>query len=224
MAIRAYNEMDSAKYLSENGIPVVKSVVLTEGSDIELSDVSEKLGFPLVMKILSDDILHKTDAGCVKLNIVSTDEMKLAYAEIIANAKAYKPDAVIQGVVCEQMIPTGLEALIGVSTDPQFGQVVMVGLGGVLVELLKAVSMRVIPVSKHDAEEMIDETPLGIACNGYRGSTYNKDELVDLILRVSDMVERDPAIREVDINPLMIYGDGRNAVAVDAVVIREVEE
>ena len=223
MALKAYNEIESAAYLAENGICMVKSRILTEGSAEEIAAAAAELGFPAVMKILSDDILHKTDAGCVVLNIRSEEEMAAAYEKIMANALAFRADARLQGVVAEQMIPSGLEALVGVSTDPQFGQVLMVGLGGVLVELLKAVSLRVIPVSRADAEEMLDETPLAQACKGLRGSVYNREEIIDILMKVSAMVEKDPAIREIDINPLMLYGDGRPATAVDAVVIREVE-
>lgn len=224
MAVKAYNEIESAKYLADNGICTVKSMILTEGTEAEFASAAAELGFPAVMKILSDDILHKTDAGCVVLNIRSEQEMAAAYGRIMENALAYKADARIQGVVAEQMIPPGLEALVGVSTDPQFGQVLMVGLGGVLVELLKAVSMRIIPVSRADAEEMLDETPLAQACKGLRGTVYDREEIIDILLKVSAMVEKDPAIREIDINPLMLYGDGRKATAVDAVVIREVQE
>lgn len=224
MAVKAYNEIESAGYLAENGICTVKSVILTECTESGIATAAAELGFPVVMKILSDDILHKTDAGCVVLNIRSEQEMAAAYEKIMKNALAYKADARIQGVVAEQMIPMGLEALVGVSTDPQFGQILMVGLGGVLVELLKAVSMRVIPISRADAEEMLDETPLAQACKGLRGIVYDREEIIDILLKVSAMVEKDPAIREIDINPLMLYGDGRKAMAVDAVVIREVQE
>lgn len=223
MAVKAYNEIESAKYLANNGICTVKSVILTAGTKEEISLAAAELGFPAVMKILSDDILHKTDAGCVVLNLRSEKDMETAYERIMANALAFKPDANIQGVVAEEMIPQGLEALVGVSTDPQFGQVLMVGLGGVLVELLKAVSMRVIPVSRDDAEEMLDETILAQACKGFRGTVYDREEIIDILLKVSAMVEKDPAIREIDINPLMLYGNDRKATAVDAVVIREVD-
>lgn len=224
MAVKAYNEIESAKYLAENGICTVKSVVLTQGTAEELEKAAAELGFPAVMKILSDDILHKTDAGCVVLGINSVQEMQSAYRRILENARKYKPDARIQGVVAEQMIPAGLEALVGVSTDPQFGRVLMVGLGGIMVELLKAVSLRVIPVTRYDAEEMLDETPLAEACRGLRGTVYNRVEIIDILMKVSAMAENDPALREIDINPLMLYGDGRPATAVDAVVIRETDD
>ncbi|MPN44327.1 hypothetical protein SDC9_191889 [bioreactor metagenome] len=121
----------------------------------------------------------------------------------------------------QQVLPKGFEVLLGVSTDPQFGSVVMVGLGGTLVELLNAVSMRLAPITRQDALDMIAETPLQKACAGLRGVRYDQEEIVEALLNLSRMVEANPDITEVDINPLLLYGDGRKATAVDAVVIRK---
>ena len=117
------------------------------------------------------------------------------------------------------MLPKGFEVLLGVSTDPQFGHVIMAGLGGVLVELLPAVSLRVLPITRQDAEDMIDETPLAKACQGLRGQQYRREEIVEALMCLSRLVEEHPEITEVDINPLMLYGDGRPATAVDAMVV-----
>lgn len=220
MAKRSLNELESAKLLGSAGVNVVKSVVLTEDSGATLRQTAEDLGFPVVMKILSDDILHKTDLGCVCLNIHSVEGMKEAYETILANARRNAPNARVQGVVVQQMLPKGFEVLLGVSTDPQFGQVLMVGLGGIYVELLKAVSMRVVPVSRTDAEEMIDETPLKKACEGLRGVKYDREEIVEALLSLSKLCEAHPEIREIDVNPFILYGD-RKATAVDAMVILE---
>ena len=121
MSRKALNELESAGMLSEAGISMVRSVVLTAGDEVELSAAADRLGFPVVMKILSDDILHKTDMGCVRLNLNSLEEMRSAYQTILNNARTNAPDARIQGVLAQQMLPKGFEVLLGVSTDPLFG-------------------------------------------------------------------------------------------------------
>jgi succinyl-CoA synthetase beta subunit len=215
------NELDSAKLLQSYGINTVQSELIDNCRRDTLDRVAAKLGFPVVMKIVSGDILHKTDVGCVILNITDIDAMERAYLTIMGNAARNVPGAVIQGVVVQQMLPKGFEVLLGVSTDPQFGQVLMTGLGGTLVELLKAVSMRLVPITREDALDMIAETPLQKACSGLRGVQYDREEIVEALLNLSRMAEENSDITEVDINPLLLYGDGRKATAVDAVVVRK---
>lgn len=219
MSRKALNELESARLLSSAGIQLVSSVVLTDCSETILKGTADKLGFPVVMKILSDDILHKTDMGCVQLNIRSVEDMDKAYHAIMTNAHKNAPSAKIQGILVQQMLPQGFEILLGVSTDPQFGQVIMVGLGGIYVELLKAVSMRVVPIDREDAQQMIDETPLKKACEGLRGVQYNREEIVEALLGLSRLCQEHPEIAEVDINPYILYGDGRKATGVDAMVV-----
>lgn len=217
---RAMNELESGRLLNRYGIPVVQSVVLSSGEEKELEKAAEALGFPVAMKILSDDILHKTDLGCVRLQVESTGEMSEAYKEILANARAGAPEAKLQGVLVQQMLPKGFEVLLGVSTDPQFGSVIMVGLGGIYVELLQAVSLRVLPIGRTDAEEMIEETPLGkVYREGLRGVHYDKEELIEALLCMSRLVSEHPEITEIDVNPFVLFGDGRKAVGVDAMVV-----
>ena len=199
----ALNERDSSSLLSSCGVRMVASVLLDKPDRAAFEAASRQLGFPVAMKVLSDDILHKTDVGCVVLNVTDVDGMQAAYDTIMA----------------EQMLPKGFEVLLGVSTDPQFGHVIMAGLGGVLVELLHAVSLRVLPITRQDAEDMIDETPLAKACQGLRGQQYRREEIVEALMCLSRLVEEHPEITEVDINPLMLYGDGRPATAVDAMVV-----
>ena len=164
----ALNERDSSSLLSSCGVRMVASVLLDKPDRAAFEAASRQLGFPVAMKVLSDDILHKTDVGCVVLNVTDVDGMQAAYDTIMANAAKNAPGARVQGVLAEQMLPKGFEVLLGVSTDPQFGHVIMAGLGGVLVELLHAVSLRVLPITRQDAEDMIDETPLAKACQGLR--------------------------------------------------------
>lgn len=215
----ALNERDSSSLLSSCGVRMVASVLLDKPDRAAFEAASRQLGFPVAMKVLSDDILHKTDVGCVVLNVTDVDGMQAAYDTIMANAAKNAPGARVQGVLAEQMLPKGFEVLLGVSTDPQFGHVIMAGLGGVLVELLHAVSLRVLPITRQDAEDMIDETPLAKACQGLRGQQYRREEIVKALMCLSRLVEEHPEITEVDINPLMLYGDGRPATAVDAMVV-----
>ena len=215
----ALNERDSSSLLSSCGVRMVASVLLDKPDRAAFEAASRQLGFPVAMKVLSDDILHKTDVGCVVLNVTDVDGMQAAYDTLMANAAKNAPGARVQGVLAEQMLPKGFEVLLGVSTDPQFGHVIMAGLGGVLVELLHAVSLRVLPITRQDAEDMIDETPLAKACQGLRGQQYRREEIVEALMCLSLLVEEHPEITEVDINPLMLYGDGRPATAVDAMVV-----
>lgn len=215
----ALNERDSSSLLSSCGVRMVASVLLDKPDRAAFEAASRQLGFPVAMKVLSDDILHKTDVGCVVLNVTDVDGMQAAYDTIMANAAKNAPGARVQGVLAQQMLPKGFEVLLGVSTDPQFGHVIMAGLGGVLVELLHAVSLRVLPITRQDAEDMIDETPLAKACQGLRGQQYRREEIVEALMCLSRLMEEHPEITEVDINPLMLYGDGRPATAVDAMVV-----
>jgi succinyl-CoA synthetase beta subunit len=216
---KALNELKSGKLLNDYGIPVVVSEFLTDGSGEAIAAAAAKTGFPAVMKILSEDILHKTDLGCVKLNITDEAEMKAAYEEILANAKKGAPNARIQGVLVQQMLPKGFEVLLGISTDPQFGRVIMVGLGGIYVELLQAVSLRILPITRTDALQMLEETPLAKACEGLRGVTYDREEIVDALMNLSRLAVSHPEITEIDINPFVLFGDGRKAAGVDAMVV-----
>ena len=191
----ALNERDSSSLLSSCGVRMVASVLLDKPDRAAFEAASRQLGFPVAMKVLSDDILHKTDVGCVVLNVTDVDGMQAAYDTIMANAAQNAPGARVQGVLAEQMLPKGFEVLLGVSTDPQFGHVIMAGLGGVLVELLHAVSLRVLPITRQDAEDMIDETPLAKACQGLRGQQYRREEIVEALMCLSRLVEEHPEIR-----------------------------
>lgn len=192
----ALNERDSSSLLSSCGVQMVASVLLDKPDRAAFEAASRQLGFPVAMKVLSDDILHKTDVGCVVLSVTDVDGMQAAYDTIMANAAKNAPGARVQGVLAEQMLPKGFEVLLGVSTDPQFGHVIMAGLGGVLVELLHAVSLRVLPITRQDAEDMIEETPLAKACQGLRGQQYRREEIVEALMCLSRLVEEHPEITE----------------------------
>ncbi|MDY7019550.1 MAG: acetate--CoA ligase family protein [Chloroflexota bacterium] len=211
-------EVESKELLSKWGIPVVETILTR--SKKEAISVSKKMGFPVVLKINSPDIVHKSDAGGVKLGLANVTQVGKAYTEITSSIKKQYPQAQIQGVSVQKMAPDGTEVIIGMSKDPQFGPVLMFGLGGVLVEVLKDVSFRITPVTRRDASEMIKEIKGYPILQGYRGKKpANIMALEELIVSVSEFVEQNPQIKELDLNPVFAYKD--KAVAVDARIVLE---
>ncbi|MBN1644295.1 MAG: acetate--CoA ligase family protein [Dehalococcoidales bacterium] len=209
-------EIEAKELLKKAGINVVDTRLAT--SREEAIAVSRKLGFPVVLKIASSDVIHKSDAGGVKLGLKTEDEVGKAYDDITGAVKKAFPTAKIDGVSVQKMARPGVEIIIGMSQDAQFGPVLMFGLGGILVEVLKDVSLRVVPLTKHDAKEMIREIKGLLLLEGYRGSEpVDIENLENMLLKVSDFVEKNPEIKELDMNPIFAYKDG--AVAVDARII-----
>ncbi len=211
-------EFESKKLLERAGIPVVETrLVRTKRETIS---VSKEMGFPVVLKITSPDIVHKSDSGGVKLGIANATQASKAYSEIMLSIKQRYPGAIIHGLTVQKMAPPGIQVIVGMNKDPQFGPVLMFGLGGILVELLKDVSFRIVPVTKRDAAEMIKEIKGYPLLEGYRGQEpANIDALQDIIVRVSQFVERTPEIKELDLNPIFAYRD--KAVSVDARIVLE---
>jgi acetate---CoA ligase (ADP-forming) subunit beta len=180
--------------------------------------VSREVGYPCVLKVSSPDITHKSDAGGVKVGLRSEEQVAEAYSAIMASCREKCPDAAIEGVTVQDMAPPGLEVIVGMATDPQFGPVVMFGLGGVWVEVLEDVSFKIVPLTRDDARSAIDEIRGARLLDGFRDSPpVDKIALEDILLRVSAFAAETPAVREIDINPVFAYPDG--AVAVDARVI-----
>ena len=176
------------------------------------------MGFPVVMKIVSPDILHKTEAGGVVVGIPNAQEASKAYQTIIENAKKYKADATILGVQVQQMIQGGQEVIIGAVTDPSFGKLVAFGLGGVLVEVLKDITFRLAPASKADALSMLDGIKAAEMLKGVRGSDpVNREALANLIVSVSDLVNDFPEISELDLNP--VFASKNTAIAADVRIV-----
>jgi acyl-CoA synthetase (NDP forming) len=211
-------EIESKELLKSAKIPVVDTKLAT--SKTEAVELAKKMGFPVVMKIVSPDIVHKTDSGGVKLGVQNGTQAGKAYSEIIANVKKHDPRAKIVGVSVQKMARPGVEVIIGMTKDAQFGPVIMFGLGGILVEVLKDVSFRIVPMTKRDAAEMIEEIKGYPLLKGYRGSEpANIPYLEELIVKVSDFVDKNPEIKELDLNPVFAYKDG--GIAVDARVILE---
>ena len=223
MAIRVLVVDDSAFFRkvvsdilgSDPGIEVVG----TANDGKEAKKVSKEIGFPIVMKILSPQIIHKTDAGGVKLNINSEKEVELAFNEIIANAKKYDSEADIRGVLIEKMVKPSTEIIIGVTRDPTFGPAIMFGLGGIFVELLKDVSFRIAPIKKKDAQEMIHEIKALPMLQGFRGGPNVKlDNIIDAMLKISKLsIDYIDDILEIDLNPIFAYEN--EILTVDARII-----
>ena len=211
-------EIESKKLIKQAGISVTDTELAT--SKEEALAISQRLGFPVVLKIASPDVVHKSDAGGVQVGLKTATQVGKAYDEILKAIKQKHPEAKIQGVSVQKMARPGVEVIVGMSKDAQFGPVLMFGLGGVLVEILKDVSFRIVPLVKRDAAEMIRDIKGYPLLEGYRGQEpVDVANLEDMILKVSDFVEKYPEIKELDLNPIFAYKD--DAVAVDARVVLE---
>jgi len=210
--------VESKELLKQAGIPVVEAKLAR--SKKEAVSMSKETGFPVVLKISSPDIVHKSDSGGVRLGLANATQVGNAYSKIMSSIKQKYPKAVIQGVSVQKMAPPGMEVIIGMSKDPQFGPVITFGLGGVLVEILKDVSFRIVPVSGKDASEMVKEIKGYPLLLGYRGQeAVDIASLEKLIVKVAQFIEQNPKIKELDLNPIFAYKD--NAIAVDARIILE---
>lgn len=184
----------------------------------EAVSLSEQIGYPVVLKISSVDITHKSDAGGVKVNLKDKTEVQDAFDAIMAAAKAGFPDADIEGISVQGMARPGLEIIMGMTRDVSFGPVLMFGLGGVLVEVLKDVSFRIVPLEEADAADMINEIQGKKLLEGYRGQDpVHIPALKDMLLKLSRFVNETPGIEEIDMNPVFASKDG--AVVVDARII-----
>jgi len=210
---RFLTEVESKELLKRAGIPVVEAkLAMTKKQAVS---TSRELGFPVVLKVISADVIHKSDSGGVRLGIANSTQVGRAYSDIMSSVMQRHPQATIQGISVQPMTPPGIEVIIGMSTDPQFGPVIMFGLGGVLVEILKDVSFRIVPVTTTDAGEMIREIKGYPVLAGFRGQKpASVPALEQLIVKVSRFIEDNPQVRELDLNPVFAYED--KAVAVDA--------
>jgi acyl-CoA synthetase (NDP forming) len=212
------SEFQCKRILNCYGIPITREVLAVSAETA--AEHASELGYPVALKIQSGEILHKTEAGGIRLDLHSDQEVRAAYHEVIANSRRHSPDAAIQGVLVQEMLKDGVEVIIGTTRDPVFGHVIMFGLGGIFVEALRDVSFRVAPLTRGDAEEMIREIKGYRVLQGMRGRPpADVDAIVDAILRVSQLVTDFPdEIEELDINPLVVFEEG--AKAVDALVTR----
>ncbi|MBI9046823.1 MAG: acetate--CoA ligase family protein [Anaerolineaceae bacterium] len=201
--------------LKSYAIPIVPGDLAT--SREEAVRIAENFSSKVVMKIASEDILHKSDAGGIKLNLSGADEINEAFDSIMQNAYKYNPKARIDGVLIEEMLPAGQEVIIGMKRDPQFGPMIMFGMGGIFVELFSDVAFRVAPVTLSDVKDMISGTKAGKVLSGLRGkAAYDIDAVADTILRLSQIALDFPEIQELEINPLLVREKGSGVVALDA--------
>jgi acyl-CoA synthetase (NDP forming) len=209
-------EIEAKQILGEAGINCTRTVLAA--SREEAASISEQIGYPVVLKVSSVDITHKSDSGGVKVNLPDKAAVEEAYDEIMTSCRAYAPDADIEGVSVQGMAKAGTEIIMGMIKDASFGPVVMFGLGGVLVEVLKDVSFRIVPIETNDAVDMTSEIQGKKLLEGYRGQEpADVPCLQEMLVKLSDFVNDTPGIEEIDMNPVFAYSDG--AVVVDARII-----
>ncbi len=208
-------EPEAYKILEAYHFPVVKSALAR--SEREAVEAAENIGFPVVMKIVSPDVVHKFDYGGVKLHLNSKNEVRRAYREICAAVVRAKPEARIVGMIVEEMVKEGKEVILGMNRDPQFGPILMFGMGGIYVEALEDVSFRLAPIREYSALAMITRTRTHKILEGFRGGpVYDIEAIADCLKRLSQLVIDFEEIQELDINPLIVLEKGKGARIVDA--------
>ena len=213
-------EIESKQVLAAAGIPVAEATLAASAE--EAVKAAAKAGFPVVLKIVSPDVTHKSDVGGVKIGLEDEAAVGAAYDDIIAAVKELQPKARIEGVAVQAMARPGTEVIVGMSKDPQFGPVLMFGLGGIFVEVLKDVAFRIVPLEEHDATEMIDEIKGRAVLDGVRGGEpADIGALTGLLLQLSAFAEANPQVEELDLNPVFAYKDG--CLAVDARIVLSAE-
>lgn len=208
---------ESREVMRKANIPLNKMAVAKNTK--ECKERAKEIGYPVVLKIISEDVIHKSDAGGVKVGIRTEEQLVESYNDMMESIKEHYPEAKIEGVSIEEMV-SGVEIIIGQTTDPQFGKMIAFGIGGVFVEVYKDVSFRLIPITKEDVEEMVDEIKGKKMLHGFRGQpAIDIDELSELMLNISNLVYKNPIIKEIDLNPLMVTKKGIKAI--DARIILE---
>jgi acyl-CoA synthetase (NDP forming) len=208
---RSLLETEAKELLKEYGIPV-PDFKLIKSKD-EIIGLAKEINFPIVMKIVSPDIIHKTDAGGVKIGITDEKEAKSAFQEIIFKAKKYNKETKISGAIVYTMVPQGTEIIIGMMKDPHFGPVIMFGLGGIFVEILKDISFRILPLEEKDAREMITEIKGYEILKGVRGEGPKDIKAIKtLLMKISQLSIENPEINEIDLNPIFVFEKGLQVV------------
>jgi acetyltransferase len=208
-------DAEARSVLTAYGLIIPRSE-LADSAESAIS-IANQIGYPVVLKIASPDILHKTDVGGVKVGIQNDEQLRDAYELMVYRARRYIPDARIWGCLVQEMVPSGnLEVLVGMNRDPQFGPLVTFGLGGIYVETLKDVTFRIAPFTRIEAEIMLKEIRARALLDGVRGAPpVDKEAIVDTLLRIGQLVQDFPEILEIDINPLTVFSKGQGAIAID---------
>lgn len=210
-------EHESLELLKEYNFPIPKYKLAKSIDDAVI--VARKIGYPVVLKIVSKDILHKSDIGGVKIGLNSDEDVTKAYGEIMNNVSDNASTAKIEGILVVENVKKGLECIVGVVKDIQLGPALMFGLGGIFVELLKDVSFSLLPVNEKEALDMIKSIKGHKLLEGYRGeSPKDISSIVDLMLKVNKLVEENPEINEIDINPFFVYEEGSMIVDIRIII------
>lgn len=209
---KVLTEFESKELIEKIGIPITKQN-LTSSKD-EAVKFANDIGYPVVMKLMADDIVHKSDAGAVKLNVKDKEDVEKTFDELMKIPSQMEKKITVQKMADEPIT----EIIIGMTTDPQFGPALMFGIGGILVELLEDVSFRIAPITDFDANEMIREIKGFPLLDGFRGKPKaDLDALVNTLMKISDLVSNNPEIDQMDLNPVFIYSSG--VICVDARII-----
>ena len=216
-------ELDGLALLDCYGFNTLPTHLATTAD--EAAVIAEKMELPVVMKIVSPQIIHKSDAGGVRVGLVSTDEVRAAFNEIVANARAFAPDAEITGVLVQKMAPGGVETILGMNRYPVFGPMLMFGLGGIFVEIFKDVLFRLAPITRNSARRMVRKIKGYKLLQGYRGTLPTDIEALEkAMVGLSDLVTRHPQIMELDINPMLVHPKGKGITVADCRIILAPEE
>jgi len=211
-------EPEAKTVCMEYGIPITKFKLAK--NEAEAVKFAEEIGYPVVLKIVSPDIIHKSDVGGVIVNVKDANDVQNAYKQIMDNAKRHKPNAKIVGMLVQEMAPQSTEVIIGATKDPQFGPTLMFGLGGIFVEILKDVTFRIAPITEDEAREMITAVKAYPLLKGYRNTPpADIEAIVKILLNTSRLIMKHQEIKELDLNPIMVYEKG--AKTVDARIILE---
>ncbi len=219
---QAMGEHETRNLLEAYNVPIVEGGFAKDATEAVV--VAQKTGYPVVIKIVSPQILHKSDAGGIMLNIADDKQLRSAVDEMKTRINANAPDAVIEGYLIEKMAPKGMEVIVGMKRDPNFGPLIMFGMGGIFVELFKDVAFGIAPLSKTDVSRMIESTKAGTLLKGYRGGeALDILALEDAILKLSSISVNHPEIAEIEINPLLVLPEGKGVLALDARAILERE-
>ncbi len=209
-------EYEALKLLEEYNIPVPKHRLVKNAN--EAIEAAKEIKYPVVLKIVSKDILHKSDIGGVKVGLNSDEDVMKAYDEIMNNVKEKANTTDIEGILVVENAEKGLECIVGMVRDPQLGPALMFGLGGIFVEILKDVSFALLPINEDEALEMIKSVKGYKLIEGYRGEkSKDIDAIIDLMMKVAKLVEENPGIDEIDINPFFVYEEG--LMTIDARII-----
>lgn len=207
-------EEEGYEVLAAYGFPTPKNILVT--SEEQCIRAANEIGYPVVLKIASPDIIHKSDAGGVKVGLNNNDEVQRAFRSIIENARKYRTDAKIQGILVQAMVRSGKEIILGSKKDPLFGSLIMFGLGGIYVEVLKDVIFRLAPVGQEEAKRMVESIKTVKLLKGVRGEKPSDlQSIIDNLQRLSQLVTEFPEIEEFDMNPLLVFEEGKGACAVD---------